>query len=76
MSASTRTLAVAALMLAAMLPGRAGAQVIRCENLVFTAERINCYYYRAAMAPGPSCLFFCPPAPQPIKRTRHRRVRR
>ena len=38
----------------------ANAQVIRCEALVFPEERIACYYYRASIAPGPSCLLFCP----------------
>ncbi len=70
-------IAVMAALFAAMSSGSANAQAIRCENIAFTEERIACYYYRASVAPGPSCLFFCPPQMQPpVKRVKHRRARR
>ena len=79
---TTGTKAGAAAVLAAasfiaLSSGPAKAQAIRCENIPFTNERVACYYYRASIAPGPSCLIFCPPQPQqPAKRVKHRRVRR
>jgi len=59
-----------------LMSGSADAQVIRCENLAFTPERIDCYYYRAAMAGGPMCLFCAPQIQKPVKPKKQRRVRR
>jgi hypothetical protein len=65
-----------ATLISAICGGSADAQVIRCENFVLAEERIACYYYRASVAPGRSCLFVCPPkAQKPSKRARHRRTR-
>jgi len=61
----------AAAFIAFAAPAR--AQAIRCENLVFTEERIACYYYRASMYPGQSCLFCAPPPQLPAKRIRKKR---
>jgi hypothetical protein len=73
-SIKTSAAAIAALSIA-LSSGSAHAQAMRCEALVFAEERIACYYYRASIAGGPSCLFCAPQTQQPVKRTKKRRKR-
>jgi hypothetical protein len=62
----------------ALLSSSANAQAIRCEALAFPNERMACFYYRASIAPGPSCLLCTPQQLQkpakPVKK--RRRVKR
>jgi len=69
--------AAAALVLAALVSTTANAQAIRCEALAFANERMACFYYRASIAPGPSCLLCTPQqVHKPAKRVKHRRTQR
>jgi deferrochelatase/peroxidase EfeB len=77
MGISTRTAgAIGALLLSAAFASDAQAQMqFQCQQYATRRQRTECYQRQAATAPGPSCLFFCPPAPQPAKRTTHRRAK-
>jgi hypothetical protein len=72
----TAVIAIVAAILAAGWSGSANAQAIRCEALVFTNERIACYYYRASLSPGQSCLFCAPQVQKPAKRAKPRHTKR
>jgi hypothetical protein len=77
MGISTRTAgAIGALLLAATFASDAQAQLqFQCQQYATRRQRMECYQRQAATAPGPSCLFFCPPQQQPAKRTKHRRAK-
>jgi hypothetical protein len=78
MGISNRTAGViGALLLSASFASDAQAQMqFQCQHYASRRQRTDCLARQAATAPGPSCLFFCPPpAPQPAKRTTHRRAK-
>ncbi len=77
MGVSTRVAgALGALALSAAFAGDAQAQMqFQCQQYATRRQRTECYQRQAATAPGPSCLFFCPPAPQPAPRTKFRRAK-
>jgi hypothetical protein len=64
------------LFLSAAFANEAQAQLqFQCQQYATRHQRMACYERQAATAPGPSCLFFCPPAQQPAKRTKFRRAK-
>jgi hypothetical protein len=77
MRISTRIAGViGVLIMSAAFADDAQAQLqFQCQQYATRRQRTDCYQRQAATAPGPSCLFFCPPAQPPAQRTKFRRAK-